>query len=722
MQKLFELDPWYLRSQNVTPAQTAVLDRALAQDNGVIQIKNGVTAAFGGKVLPGKYLQAFLPNEAQPQEILEPLPEFGNFQIYFADQMITPTAANAQDYQIDLNLKNGVMTQSFLWVKADLKLEITLNQFLSQVDLSAVQYQLAIKMISGTGTLTVTTGLNAAGTETVQSDDVSTAMEDGVFALSRPLQVSEKTVEMHLAVAATTAIKAGQAQIQTDIGEQSIQQKLTAQLLPGETLTLEQFVVVRLVEAPVTSVAAFSHRLQQLKTLGFNKVLQHWQPAWDTFWQTSDVVIEGNTTAQQAMRYTLYQVFQHRPHTARETQVVGMQQGRFLPQVNWEMLPHTLEVFQEVLGSINAKAIMQRLFDHLPIARAHAGALGLQGAFFPTRTRVGKLVKQDTLRDEESIYVGALLVLAIKSYVDVTNDRSYLSHHGAEIAIEVARFYMQRITYLPENKRYSFLAVTAPNQFEINENHNWLTNTLAKCTFDFVLKILPHVDQALLVALQFTQDEAAQLKYIAQNMYLLSANQQQVLPQSQSYVDKIGLPVLNQLAPGAAQNADQLRRSSFVSFPEVLLGLLYFEDNYDREVKVANFNYYQPLIKSNRLVVNNLLGTLAAHLQLKSEATERTLAALDMNALFANLESSPTFEELMTNWTLLVHGLANLQHANGQLSLRPFCPRDWQRYTFHLRFQERLLQITVSSDVTEVQLLTGYPLTIQLDGHAVILE
>lgn len=464
-----------------------------------------------------------------------------------------------------------------------------------------------------------------------------------------------------------------------------------------------------------------SQQVAKINGQAFSGLVAAEKAAWGNFWDNADCVIEGDRPAQQGIRYNLAQLFMHRPLVNLNSwSADGASRLTGAGRSTWASGFAAGNAFLGLLTDFKPNRYMLDLYEQLPLAQKRAGELGLKGAFYPLTQIAGKNLPQAFPLGSESIYTSALVAYRLRNYMNYFSDKAFMHHQGLEILVALARFYASRVDYLPEAKRYTFLAVSGPNQFEINSNNNWFINTMAHWTLDYVLQMTKQLSKAELAALQIKDQERTRWALLKDNLQLPAPDAESVLPQSDSYRPKLHHDY-SAILPVAGLSQDRYQRLPYVQQAEVLLGLLLLGDDFDKPVLLANYNYYDSLTLHRSQTSESIHAILAAQLDKKVATTDIFKRQLRFD-LDDTAPAQLHLDTMAASWLTLVHGLARIQVTNGQLSLRPFCPRDWQRYSFHFNFQGRLLEITVTAEVTEVQLLKGIPLTIQLDGHGVIIE
>src|SRR5207245_7372486 len=84
---------------------------------------------------------------------------------------------------------------------------------------------------------------------------------------------------------------------------------LSGKLTPGATVTAEKIVVMhtsRDADDPVLTAIKGHHSI--LRESSFDALLADHKQAWQDYWHISDILIEGDEKAQQAIRYNIYQL------------------------------------------------------------------------------------------------------------------------------------------------------------------------------------------------------------------------------------------------------------------------------------------------------------------------------------------------------------------------------------------------------------------------------
>jgi alpha,alpha-trehalase len=123
------------------------------------------------------------------------------------------------------------------------------------------------------------------------------------------------------------------------------------------------------------------------------------------------------------------------------------------------------------------RSLMLYRYRRLPEARRAAKALGYKGAMYPWQS--GSNGKEETqtmhlnpesnrwLEDNTHLqrHINSAIVYNIWQYYQVSGDSEFLSFYGAEMIIEIARFWSSIASYNSAEERYEILDVIGPDEY-----------------------------------------------------------------------------------------------------------------------------------------------------------------------------------------------------------------------------------------------------------------
>jgi maltose phosphorylase len=70
-------------------------------------------------------------------------------------------------------------------------------------------------------------------------------------------------------------------------------------------------------------------------------------------------------------------------------------------------------------------------------------------------------------------------------------------------------------------------------------------------------------------------------------------------------------------------------------------------------------------------------------------------------------------------WMSVVLGFGGMRVSDGILKFSPSLPSNWKRLVFHINFRGRTLRVGMKRETTEVVLIQGTPLEIEIDGKRI---
>jgi trehalose/maltose hydrolase-like predicted phosphorylase len=364
------------------------------------------------------------------------------------------------------------------------------------------------------------------------------------------LKVQTRQSNIYVAEAARTRVYAGDDVVAVDRGlfqiEDYIQQVLGLDVREGEPVRVEKMVAFYT-----------SHDVAISETLGnaggsarrypsFGEALERHHAAWDELWETCDVRLPREQRVQLLLRLHISHILQVcSRHTADQDAGVparGLNGEAYRGHVFWDEL-YVYPFLNFRLPEITRELLMYR-FRRLGEARAAAREAGYRGAMFPWQS--GSDGKEETQtvhlnplsgRWEPDLshnqrHVNAAIFYNVWSYYEATGDVDFLREHGAEMMLEIARFWASIAHLNPERGRYEIHGVMGPDEFhekypgaaEGGLRNNAYTNVMVawSCeTAGKVLDLLPeHRREALRARLGLTDEEIGTWQEMSRKMFV----------------------------------------------------------------------------------------------------------------------------------------------------------------------------------------------------------
>ena len=328
----------------------------------------------------------------------------------------------------------------------------------------------------------------------------------------------------------------------------------------------------------------------------------------------------------------------------------------------------------------------------------------------------------------EEIHRNGDIAFAIYNYTRYTGDQSYVLNEGAEVLTEIARFWADSVHFSAENGQYMIAGVTGPDEYQNNVDNNWYTNLLARWTLRYTLEILDQVEEEVAKKVNVSSAERQHWQEIIDNMYLPEDSKRGIFVENDGFLNKDLKPVSSlpkeQLPLNQNWSWDKILRSPYIKQGDVLQGIWDFIDDFSMEEKQRNFDFYEPLTVHESSLSAAIHSVLAADLHKEAQAVEmyERTARLDLDNYNNDTADGLHITSMTGGWLAIVQGFAGMRVRNDQLHYAPFLPKNWTSYRFRQQFRGRVIEVSVDKSATNLKLISGSPLSVDLNGKKVELS
>ncbi|MET7380601.1 glycosyl hydrolase family 65 protein [Streptomyces sp. NPDC005526] len=254
-------------------------------------------------------------------------------------------------------------------------------------------------------------------------------------------------------------------------------QDVTLCLTPGRTATVDKTVAVHTSRDPAISDPLRAAIDRVAAAAGFEELLEAHLTAWDLMWRRADLDVPGEPG--RILRLHLFHVLQTlSPHTADLDVGVparGLHGEAYRGHVFWDelfVLPYLNLHFPEV-----SRALLRYRHRRLEAARSAARALGRRGAMYPWQS--GSDGREETQRlhlnprsgrwlpDNSRLqhHVGSAVAYNVWQYCEASGDAEFLHTKGAEMLLQIARFWADSATWDEGLRRHRILGVMGPDEY-----------------------------------------------------------------------------------------------------------------------------------------------------------------------------------------------------------------------------------------------------------------
>jgi len=753
MKDYIQIDEWKIIEEGFDPHHNKVSESIFSLGNGRMGQRANFEEAYSGETLQGNYVAGVYYNDkTRVGWWKNGYPEYFSKVINAANWIgidveidgiqLDLAKCEISDFRRELNMQEGYLKRNFRAKNsAGKEVEVESTRFCSMVDDETGAIKYTITPVNFSGNITLTPFIDGdvvnqdANYDEKFWDEISkNCWDNGCYVHMRTKKTGFDVITgMQYYITQNGAdVKAS---AQTIEKEKYSGAKVALQAQQGQAITLFKYAAnLSSQNHPVAHLAdKLKETLDRVSKKEFNTMLSEQAAAWAGKWKHNDIIIEGDASAQQGIRFNIFQLNQ--TYTGQDDRLnigpKGFTGEKYGGVTYWDTEAYCVPFYLSTAEQQVTKNLLLYRYKQLPQAYENAAMLGFGNgaALYPMVSINGLECHNEWEITFEELHRNGAMAYAIFNYVRYTADDSYLVDYGLEVLIGIARFWSQRVSWSEAKQQYVMLGITGPNEYENNVNNNWYTNTLACWCMQYTMEVVEKVKgldaakyKTLIAKLNFNEeDETAKFIHIIENMYFPYDDEHKVFMQQDGYLDKEQILVKDLPAADRPLNQkwswDRILRSCFIKQADVLQGIYFFEDQYDIETIRRNYDFYEPRTVHESSLSPCLHAIIAAKLGDEARAYEFYLrtARLDLDDYNNDTEDGCHITSMAGTWMTVVEGFAGMRVHDGKLSFRPFLPGKWQSFSFNIGFRGALLNIKVSKEGVLVKNLSDIEATILVD-------
>ncbi len=650
-----------------------------------------------------------------------------------------------EDFRRELNMKEGWYERSFTaTLENDQVIKVVAKRFLS-VDLDevgAIQY--AVTPLSSDCEVVFEPYLDAGiQNEDSNWDDKFWDTLDVRYEDNRAF-ITSRTEKTHFYVCTgmqTTLFVDGEetkSQNAIDKSSLKISFQYKAKVAKNGTAVLQKFggYTNSMNHDKYELVNASKDAFDKATELGFEGLLRKQKEAWGRIWEMADITIEGDTKAQQGIRFNIM----HLNHTylGKDARLnigpKGFTGEKYGGSTYWDTEAYCIPFYMATKDQQVARNLLEYRYKHLEKAIENAQKLGFDNgaALYPMVTMNGEECHNEWEITFEEIHRNGAIAFAIFNYHRYTGDYSYIPEMGLEVLIGIARFWHQRATFSKAKNKYVILGVTGPNEYENNVNNNWYTNYIASWCIEYAVENIKKIKDEyesdynrIMSKTDLDWSEVEQWLQVAEQMYYPYSEDHKVFLQQDGFLDK-ELVTVDQLSNDQRPinqkwSWDRILRSPYIKQADTLQGFYFFEDQFTTDELERHFDFYEPFTVHESSLSPCVHSILAAKLDRMKQAYTFYLrtSRLDLDDYNKEVEEGLHITSMAGTWMSIVEGFGGMRVKNNTLSFEPKIPSGWDAYSFKVNFRHQILKVNVNQSGTTFELEGDQELTILVDGKEI---
>lgn len=541
-----EDDPWKISFDTYDPGTEQQREALLAVGNGVIVLRSAAPWSRAGDVhYPGTYLtgayarlKAEIEGEIVEVESLANLPNPLPLTFRIEDgPWFTLDSAEIIDYRHQLDLFDGVARREITCRWEGRRLRLSVRQFVSMVRPGIAALQVRVVPLGWAGRMEFRAMIDGA----VENRNVDRYAPYPARHLATPDASVEDGIGQVRArlIGSGTEIVAAQRlghETQDLVTGQSVEQHFHRDAESGVPIEIGKLI----------EVTATDTDLDQLKTAPDIAALEaEHREAWRALW--SEIGIEAEDPA--VLRRLRFQAFHLLQTVSPQSSALdsgiparGWHGEGYRGHIFWDELfvfPFLLARFPEL-----ARAKLHYRWRRLEVARKAARTEGYRGAMYPWRSASTgdevtphwqwNMLSSRWMRDDtnHARHIGSAIVYNFWQHYLATGDTGFLAGHGAEVILEVARFWASKAEPSDRDDRYDIRGVVGPDEYHTRYagahwpglDNNAYTNVTAVWTLCRALEVLDHLPAEAAASLRdrmgLSDDEMARWDRISRKIRL----------------------------------------------------------------------------------------------------------------------------------------------------------------------------------------------------------
>jgi alpha,alpha-trehalase len=534
---------WSLRYDGFDPEREGLRETLCALGNGYF-VTRGAAAETGaddfhypGTYLAGGYnrLRTEVSGRLIENEDLVNMPNWLVLEFRVdGGKWFRPTGVELLSYTQELDLRRGLLTRNLRFRDDhDRETSVVSRRIVSMQDPHLAATETTVTAENWSGRMEFRSALDGsvvnAGVKRYASlngkhlEPVETARvpDESIY-----LKVRTSQARQEIALAARTRLFRND-QLITAARETTEQPGVIAEtfsvtLSAGEAITVEKVVALFTTRDRAIAECGLEARDAVGRAGDFDALLAAHVAAWDQLWQRFDIGIEqadGNGETRMILHLHIFHLLQttssHTINCDAGVPARGWHGEAYRGHIFWD------EIFIFPLLNFHAPEITRALllyrFRRLNEARLAARAAGLKGALFPWQSgsngreesqivhlnpNSGRWVPDETFLQR---HVNAAIAFNIWQHSEVTRNDEFLHFAGAEMFLEIAKFWSSLATFNESLGRYEILGVVGPDEYHTRMpgrdtpglDNNAYTNVMAAWILWQALELLEFLPQDL---------------------------------------------------------------------------------------------------------------------------------------------------------------------------------------------------------------------------------
>jgi alpha,alpha-trehalase len=582
------MDPWTVVYEGFEPQQEALREALCTLGNGYFATRGASAQAdadgthYPGTYLAGGYnrLNTEMAGRVIENEDLVNLPNWLVLKFRIdGGEWFKPGSVDILSYRQELHLEKGLLNREMRFRdEAGHITELKERRFVHMADPHLAGLETTFTAKNWSGRLEIESALDGrvinAGVERYKKLSSKhlepiESEEEGRDAVFLKMQTNQS--ELRIAEAARTRVfKEGEPfQLKRRLIQERdyIAHRFTVDLSKDRTVCVEKILSLYTSRDHACSECGLEAKKAAAQAGNFNDLLKSHALSWSHLWRRFEMgfKIKPEYEDDNALMILHFNIF----HLLQSTSMHTIDLDVGVPSRGWHGEAYRGHIFWDelfIFPFLNlrvpeiTRALLMYRYRRLAEARAAASKEGYKGAMYPWQSgsngreesqrvhlnpKSGRWIPDNSRLER---HVNAAVAYNIWQYYEATGDMEFLSFHGAEMFLEIARFWSSMATYNQSLDRYEIRRVMGPDEYhdgypnaeEPGLNNSAYTNVMAAWVVTQALKLLDLLSEdrskELCETINLQQEEIERWKEVSTKM-LVPLHGDGIISQFEGYED-----------------------------------------------------------------------------------------------------------------------------------------------------------------------------------------
>lgn len=747
--KYLKVDPWAIIEEGFDPERNRTSESIFSLGNEYMGVRGYAEEGYSGDTLQGSYFNG-LNEQLDIGNHYKGIIRSLRYMVNAVDWLYTRLSvdgeqldlakSNVTDYVRRLDLRKGTYRRELVWHLNDgksLKVVFTrlVSMTMSHLGLQRVEFE----PLNFSGSVDICAGLDFGIIHEERGECMWNSLRSGVSGASSAIMAS--TVNTGNKLFSSFTLQSSQPlQLTAVESDKFVGQNFTLDLTKGEVSYFTKLVMnYSDSDSAHTAEELWSKGLSLAETasqLTDTQIIADQTAYWKGIWETSDIRIEGDPENQQGIRFCIFQLYQtyHGDHPGFNIGAKGLTGEVYRGLAFWDTESYCLP-FYMFNNPKAARSLLEFRYKTLPQAMQRAKEVDCEGACYPIATIDGTESCDLWQHSNLQLHVGTAVSYGIWHYVKNTGDKSFLHSKGAEMLIQISRFYATRGQWGQRSGEYGYFGVMGPDEFQLMVNNNCYINLMAQQSFEYTLETLremkeqaPAAFAAVVEKTGLHDEELTDWENKAQHMRIPVDEMTGVYEEHDGFFDMPHIDIhsipVTEFPLYSNWSYDRLYRYDMIKQPDVLMFMFLYSGQFSKEAKLANYEYYEPRCIHESSLSPSIHSILASEIGKPEEAYSffEFATRLDLDNYNRNTREGLHTTSIAAAWMNIVYGFGGMRSDGVRLSFQPTLPERWDEYSFQVLYEGVLLRIVVDKNSVTITAVNGGSTEIIVYGQSITVD